>query len=187
MSETLTRHFEHEMEAIQEGKTTQEKVVEEGKKEIAKICEEFRPQEQAIGKELLGAVNEMQRKASVLGKCNKCGKGEIVVRRGKFGLFAACNAYPACANTFPLPKDAAVIATGKQCKHCSLPIVKVVRRGKRPFEMCLTPGCESKAGWGKNKQAAKAEAETKTEAKPEAGEKPKKKEKEKEKKERREK
>ncbi|MFH0973893.1 MAG: DNA topoisomerase, partial [Candidatus Micrarchaeota archaeon] len=159
MSDELTRHFEKEINEIQEGKTTQEKVVAEGKREIAKICDEFRSQEEAIGRELLGAVNEMQRKASVLGKCNKCGKGEIVVRRGKFGLFAACNAYPECKNTFPLPKDAAILATGKTCTFCSLPIVKVIRRGRRPFEMCLTPNCESKANWGNKRDAKKEEAQ----------------------------
>ncbi len=164
MSEELTRHFEKEMEAIQEGKTTQEKVVDEGKKEIARICAEFKPQEETIGKELLGAVNEMHRKAATLGKCDKCAKGEIVIRRGKFGMFAACNAYPECKNTFPVPRDAAIIATGKVCVHCKLPVVKVVRRGKRPFEMCLKPGCESKANWGNRNQVKKPETKTETTA-----------------------
>ncbi|MEM0475608.1 MAG: DNA topoisomerase I [Candidatus Norongarragalinales archaeon] len=160
MSEELTRHFEREMEAIQEGKTSESKVVEEGKREIARICAEFRLQEEAIGRELIGAVNEMQRKASVLGKCGKCEKGEIVVRRGKYGLFAACNAYPKCDNTFPLPRDAAVVATGKTCAHCRTPVVKVIRKGKRPFEMCLTPNCESKAEWSNKDQTLREKTKT---------------------------
>ncbi len=167
MSEKLTRHFEKEMDAIQEGKTTEQRVVDEGKREIAKICAEFKPKEETIGRELLGAVNEMHRKASVLGKCDKCAKGEIVVRRGKYGLFAACNAYPECKNTFPVPRDAAILATGKTCPHCKLPVVKVVRRGKRPFEMCLKPGCESKANWGNKNYKKKEEKEAKKEEKKE--------------------
>ena len=30
------------------------------------------------------------------------------------------------------------------------PIIKVIRKGKRPFEMCLTYSCSSKSSWNDN-------------------------------------
>jgi hypothetical protein len=41
--------------------------------------------------------------------------------------------------------------TGKICEKCGTPIVQVLRKGKRPFRMCLDPKCETKKDWGKKK------------------------------------
>ena len=38
-------------------------------------------------------------------KCDKCKDGEMVEKSGKRGKFLACNNYPKCKNTKPLPKD----------------------------------------------------------------------------------
>jgi len=37
-------------------------------------------------------------------KCPKCLKGDLVERNGKHGLFRACNAYPDCKFTQPIPQ-----------------------------------------------------------------------------------
>ena len=150
MPPDLTRHFESEMEEIQAEKKGKGEVLEEGQGILAKILGNFKKEEKQIGEELLEAVNATQRQASELGECNKCGKGKIILRRGKFGLFAACNRYPDCKNTFSVPKNALVKPAEKKCQFCSTPIITVIRKGRRPFEMCLTQNCESKKDWGKN-------------------------------------
>ncbi len=153
ISPDLTRHFESEMEEIQSEKKNKSEVLDEGREILGKILGEFKKDEKQIGEELLEAVNATQKQSSELGLCNKCGQGKMVLRRGKFGLFAACNRYPECQNTFSVPKNALIKPAGKKCQFCSTPIITVIRKARRPFEMCLTANCESKKDWGKGNWA----------------------------------
>lgn len=153
LSEDMTRGLEKEMDEIQEGKQSSDKVVADSRKELSSILSKFRPKEEEVGQELLKGLRSTQYAAAVLGKCNKCEKGMLVVRKSKFGYFVGCNAYPECRNLYPLPKEAIVKATGRTCEKCNTPIVTVIRKGKRPFRMCLDTKCETKKNWGKKEAA----------------------------------
>lgn len=59
---------------------------------------------------------------------------------------------PKCSTGFPLPHGATIQKTDKVCEHCGTPIITVIRKGKRPFRMCLLPECKSKEDWGKKKE-----------------------------------
>lgn len=154
LSEQLTRDFEKEMEDIQSGKITKEKVIAEGKVALEKILEKFRSKEESIGKELVDALKQTQKEESVLGPCNVCAKegrtGQLQIRKSRFGLFVGCGAYPACRNLYPLPKMALIKNMQKICPECGTPIVTVIRKGKRPFSMCIDTKCKTKESWGKN-------------------------------------
>ena len=166
LSEQLTRQFEKEMEEIQEGKTTKDKVVAEGKEMLIKILNKFRTAEEAIGKELLGALRQTQRDESILGPCPLCAKegrtGQLQIRRSQYGQFVGCGAYPNCRNIYPLPKDGLIKPMGKTCPECGTPIIKVIRKGKKPFEMCVDPKCKTKASWASNKNYQKPAAPSAT-------------------------
>ncbi len=58
---------------------------------------------------------------------------------------------PKCSCGYPLPGMATIQKTDKVCEHCKTPIITVIRKGRRPFRMCLFPECKSKEGWGKKK------------------------------------
>ena len=63
--------------------------------------------------------------------CEKCG-ARMIVRKSKFGRFAACPNYPKCRNTKPLadvkPEDAhAPSPTGEKCPECGADLV--MRKG----------------------------------------------------------
>lgn len=62
---------------------------------------------------------------------------------------------PSCQTGYPLPGMARIIAMGKVCDKCGTPMIQVIRKGKRPFKMCLDPKCETKADWGKKKKVPK--------------------------------
>jgi len=149
LSESLTRHFEKQMTEIEQKHATREQVESEGREKLVKIVKKFDKNALEIGRELLKAVNATQKQASVLGACPKCKQGNITIKKSRFGLFTACDRYPECKTTFPLPKNSLIKPTGKQCEHCNAPIVTVIRKGKRSFNMCLTPDCASKASWNK--------------------------------------
>ncbi|MGC8662212.1 MAG: DNA topoisomerase I [Candidatus Micrarchaeia archaeon] len=161
LNEALTRKLEEDMENIMHGKANKKEVIEEGKKIIEDIIKEFKANEEAIGKGLVKGLEDTA-KGEVLGKC-KCG-GELVIKRSKKGKnFVGCTRWPECSVTYPLPQAAKIVPTNKVCQYCHTPIVKVFRKGKRVFEMCLEPTCPSKKDWNKNvEKAEKTEKAKKT-------------------------
>ena len=81
--------------------------------------------------------------------CDKCGSG-MVIRRGRFGRFMACSAYPKCKNTAELPSSTNGDAqTGQQpqtetfCDKCGKPMA--VRRGRYGEFLACTgyPECKT--------------------------------------------
>ena len=99
--------------------------------------------EKKIGENLAEASYETDRKMSTIGKCKACG-GTLVIKKGKFGRFIACDKYPDCKATFKLPGGALVKPTTKVCEKCDYPMIQVIRRGKRPQDVCINPDCETK-------------------------------------------
>ena len=143
LDENLTRKFEEDMEAIREGKYKSEKVLDDAKKELTKIFEHFKKNEIKIGKSLAEATIETRTEENTLGLCPKCKEGNLMIKKGKFGFFAACSKYPDCDITLKLPKGL-IKNTKKMCDKCNYPIINVIRKGKRPQEICLNPECPSK-------------------------------------------
>ncbi len=181
LSEELTREFDKDMEEISKGTQKQEKVITSGKQVLTKITTEFKAKEKEIGTDLVKGLTDHREQAAVLGKCNKCKEKDLVIRKSKFGLFVGCNGYPNCKNLFPLPKQAMIQASEKVCEKCGTPIILVIRKGKRPFNMCLDPKCETKANWASNKpkeDGAEDKSAAKTKKKTTASKKPRAKKKE---------
>lgn len=144
VSENLTRHFEEELEQIRENKKKKEEVVDEVKDVLKKVLKVFKSSEEKIGKKLLKAVKETRAEQENLGLCPECKKGDLTIRRGKFGRFATCNTYPKCKITFSLPSNAMILPAKKLCETCNYPIIKVIKKATRPRETCLNKECKSK-------------------------------------------
>lgn len=149
LDEELTRHFEEELEKIQNKKKKPATILKEAKTVLKKILTDFKKKEKKIGEGLKEAIRVTRREASIIGPCPNCeGDMRILFSRKTKKFFAACNKYPDCKTTYPLPAGK-IVKTGKVCEKCNTPIIKVIRRAKRPFEMCLDPKCETKAHWNK--------------------------------------
>lgn len=146
LSAELTREFEEKMEEIRESKNDKEKVIEEAKETLKDILEEIEKHEEDIGSNLGEAVKLTRKKKRELGECPDCG-GTLKVIKTKKSQFVGCSGYPDCDNSFPLPQNAKIVNTKKSCKECDLPVIKVIRKGKRPFTMCIDPDCKTKEDW----------------------------------------
>ncbi|MBI2670718.1 DNA topoisomerase I [Candidatus Woesearchaeota archaeon] len=147
----LTRHFEKEMDQIQELKKNEQEVLEEAKKILIKTFKRFKENEIKIGKSLSEANIQTQNEQSIVGKCNLCaGNLKITYSKKNSQYFVACSKYPECKNTFSVPKKALIKPTNKVCNECGFPLVAVIRKGKRPFEYCINMGCNLKEEWRKN-------------------------------------
>ncbi|MEM4389725.1 MAG: DNA topoisomerase I [Candidatus Micrarchaeia archaeon] len=148
LDEKLTRSLEEKMNAIQEGKLAKEEVIAEGKALLQHILAEFKAREADIGRQLLAALKQTEEQQSLLGPCPACKTGSLRVMRARTGkAFAGCSGYPDCKNAYPLPQGARIKPLGRTCEYCGTPLIRVLRKGRRPFEMCLSPTCQSKRGW----------------------------------------
>lgn len=68
--------------------------------------------------------------------CEKCGS-PMVIKRGRFGRFIACSAFPKCRNARSI-----TIPTGAFCPECGGEIVEKTTRRKRIFYSCGNyPAC----------------------------------------------
>ena len=157
IDEELTRHFEMEMEEIQEEKKNGGEVLEEAKTVLVKILDGFKKKEKGIGDELIEATKESETKENTIGSCPACGKGTLMMKRGKFGRFIACSTYPECKATFKLPSNGFVKNTDKMCETCKHPVITVIRSAKKPQEVCINPDCPSKISAGARKQITENE------------------------------
>jgi DNA topoisomerase-1 len=154
LDEKLTRRIEEDMEKIQEGKLDKEEVIKEGKEILIQTLDRWKKEERKIGKELLEALKLTIEKENLVGTCDKCGKNLRIIRMKTGSQFIGCTGYPDCRNTYPLPGGALIKTTDKPCKECNKPMVQVIRKGKRRFEMCIDPLCPSKESWGKKKKTS---------------------------------
>ena len=146
VDETLTRHFEEEMERIRENKSSPQKVLDEARENITKIINEVISKQQELGKKLAGASAIAQRELEKLGACPKCEDGQIVIRTAKKTKkrFAACNNYPNCKNIYPLPQLGKVEKTDNPCPECKSPVVILLTKNKKPWRLCINPQCPTK-------------------------------------------
>ena len=140
-----TALLEEDMDRIAKGEKKEEDVVDEGKRMLLDALKLFDSNRQKIAEEMKSALGVMNA-SNVLGKCPVDG-GDMVVRRSRIGKqFVGCTNYPKCTNTYPLPQHALVIPTGKVCKYCGAPIVKLVLGKGRAFETDLNIKCREGKG-----------------------------------------
>ncbi len=143
IDEKLTADFENDMEKIRESKLEQDKVIVKAEKFLKDLLTDFKKKEKVIGKEIMGSLQETLDAQNYMGPCSKCKEGKLMVRKGKFGRFIACDQYPECKNTFNLPKTGMIKYDGKECEQCKHPMIEV-GTGRRKANICINPECPSK-------------------------------------------
>ncbi len=159
--EGLTKEFEDDMEQIQEldkkeeQVKREEKIIESAKKTITKIIEDFEKHKEKVGKELLDAnvkFRERQKIENQIMTCPKCKKGHLAITYSKKTkrFFIACDAYPDCKNTFPLPPNGVIKKTDKVCEECGYPMLMRLKKGRKPWIFCFNPDCPTNESWAKN-------------------------------------
>ncbi|PIN83990.1 DNA topoisomerase I, partial [Candidatus Micrarchaeota archaeon CG11_big_fil_rev_8_21_14_0_20_47_5] len=156
LDEEMTRNIEEEMEKIQLGEIEEGRVIEDGKEILSKTLEHFVSVEKTIGKTLSSGLVAKRTSDSLLGKCSCGGDLRAIISRAK-KRFVGCSNYPKCTLTYPLPQEGKIEPLGSICEKCKTPQIKVTRKGRRPFLMCLLPTCETKKDWGKPKNASNAQ------------------------------
>lgn len=149
VDEKMTRKLEEEMNAITTGKKDKEEVIEHGKEVLLHILEEFRRNEEEIGKELLNSLKETEKELTVIGKCKCGGDLRIIYNKKSKSYFVGCSNYPNCKVTYSLPRGYLFKPANEVCPYCGVPMVAIKKKGtkRRWGKICINPDCP-----GKNKK-----------------------------------
>ncbi len=153
IDENLTRKMEDEIESLQDisgvsgKKSKEDEIVKSAENTIKSIADNFKSQEDAIGKSLASGLEverQKEREAGLLNTCPKCGKGQLRITYSKKTkrYFISCSAYPECTFTSPLPPNSLIKKSDKVCESCGFPKLLAIRKGKRPWEFCFNQNCE---------------------------------------------
>ena len=147
-SHEMTSELETSMDAISEGKTSKENVVDESRDVLRRVYENLTEAE----KEFADIVWDGIRGDETLGKCPESGHNLIIRRNRKSGKrFVGCEGYPECRVTYPLPQKGTIIPLHTQCDACGSPEIKVLG-GKRPWVTCINMDCPKKQEQRENKE-----------------------------------
>ncbi|MDY6771159.1 MAG: DNA topoisomerase I [Candidatus Nanohaloarchaea archaeon] len=147
LSPELTRAFEKQMDAIRAGDKTREDVLDNAKETLTDILETFKNNENDIGEQLVEAIDKRREKERQLGPCQECDDGTLRIIKTNNGRFVGCSNYPDCENSYPLPGSGKIKGLKNACDECGKPRIKVIRKGKKPYYMCIDPDCPTKDDW----------------------------------------
>lgn len=137
VSVELTRKFEEEMEAVQNGKKRREEILKEAEEKLRNILSKFKINEDGIGREILKAIKMLDTRENVIGKCTCGGDLRIIQSKKTKKRFIGCTNYPECEISFPLPQNGRIRILSKKCE-CGMHLISV-KKGKKPWRFC--PKC----------------------------------------------
>jgi DNA topoisomerase-1 len=143
----LTASFEEEMEQVRKRKKEMDKVIKEAKQLLEKILNEFKKNEDYIGKFLSERYIESVRESKIVGKCPECGNDLLVIVSKSSGKrFIGCSNYKnGCTFSSPLPQKGSVYLTEKNCKECGSPMIMIKYKGRKPFLSCVNMKCKTRS------------------------------------------
>jgi DNA topoisomerase-1 len=158
-SPNMTAELEVDMDGIANGDLDKNEVIDISRKALKEIVKILNSKKEEIGKEIRESIKE----DGIVGKCPdpNC-NGDLIIRSSfkTHKKFIGCSNYPDCKKTFSLPQNGLIITTDQTCKICGYPIVKIIKKGKRPWELCINPDCPTKNENYKNYKNKKASSET---------------------------
>lgn len=135
----MTAELEKEMDAIAEGATSPEKVVDRSREMLGAIMVALKAKEQEVGEGIRDGIRE----GKIMGTCPKCGESLRIIRAKKSKKrFVGCSGYPKCSNAYPLPQFGEIVPLGQVCEDCGSPRIKVL--SGKSWEMCIDPSCPTK-------------------------------------------
>lgn len=150
ISVRLTSELEGEMEGIELGQLEKGAVIDSAIKELGPSLEAIKGREGEIGRSLSrGAISALALRRAV-GDCPACGTGRLTIiyskKSGK--RFVGCSNYSQgrCSYSAPLPqRPYTVRPTRARCRECGWPVLAVLKRGRRPWRLCVNKACPAKA------------------------------------------
>jgi DNA topoisomerase I len=148
----LTRKLEERMHKIQQGTETRENTVRDAINVLRQVTTELKDNEKTLCENLSQAIRRAKLEERTVGTCPKCRNGRLVILHSKKTgkRFVGCTNYfeSICEAAFPLPQSGKIKPSGKKCRGCGWPVLRVRMKKKRFWNLCLNPDCQLKKHWG---------------------------------------
>ena len=144
----LTRELEERMNKIQLNSEKRENILVNAVEILKPVVEKLKENEKVIGEQLSKAIKRARIEERTIGTCPVCKTGKLMIlysrKTGK--RFIGCTNYfkNLCKTSFPLPQRGTVRPTGRNCRRCNWPTVRVKIKGRRPWTLCFNPDCPLK-------------------------------------------
>lgn len=127
----MTSKLEKDMDEISEGKIKEDFVIQESREMLDGVFKDMDKNKELISESLRNGLYEDR----IVGTCKKC-SSDLIIRKSKKGSrFIGCSGYPKCDFSLPLPKSGQIVVTDKQCEQHGLYFIKIVTKGKRPWDI----------------------------------------------------
>lgn len=127
----MTSKLEKDMDEISEGKIKEDFVIKESRDMLDEVFKDMTKNKDLISESLRNGLYEDR----IIGTCQKCSSDLIIRKSRKGSRFIGCSGYPNCDFTLPLPKVGQIVVTEKQCQDHGLFYIKIVNKGKRPWDI----------------------------------------------------
>ncbi|MBU4292448.1 MAG: DNA topoisomerase I [Actinobacteria bacterium] len=153
-SPDMTSELEMDMDGIARGDETKDEVVEKSREMLKDVMVNLKNVKADISQEIKKAVKE----DFIIGKCRqKDCDGNLIVRVSKKSKkrFIGCSAYPKCTSTFSLPQLGMILPTKDKCKRCDYPVIRIITKGRKPWDLCINGDCPGKDEKYKNYKSKK--------------------------------
>lgn len=126
----FTAQMETALDDVEKGTTDYLGMLEEFYEDFEETLTKAKEDMQGVKIRLPGDITELL--------CEKCGK-RMVRMNGRFGEFLACEGYPECKNTKPVPP----LNTGVACPKCGAEVIeKKSRKGYTFYGCSAWPACD---------------------------------------------
>lgn len=146
ISSELTREIEAQMNSIRAKGEKRDKMIAETIDKVKEIVRELKNKEDEVGERLTQAVRRITAEEKTIGNCPACegGKLLIVYSRSTGKRFVGCTNYfkGMCKASFPLPQKGIMNASGKSCRRCGWPTLKLRSKWKHVRTLCFNPECQ---------------------------------------------
>lgn len=136
----MTASLEIDMNAIADGKQTLEETVNESRQMLTQVMNTLEKEKDKIKI----SIQKAHKEEKTVGNCPKCGKAMIIRTSKNAKRFVGCTGYPECKNTYSLPQKGGITTIDKACTVCHAPMIKLIIKGKKPWNLCINSNCPSK-------------------------------------------
>ncbi len=155
-----TRGLEQALEAIQDGKSNRDQVLQKTKDLLNSVLPKIQEHQSEIGMSLTSSLKKSWFDERMLGPCPDCDGGQLMLIYSPKTRkrFVGCSNYKkGCKTSFPLSARGKIVPLNKTCPHCGYPMIRIYFSPKRRMSSCVNwlncPG--AKIGKTKKKQERK--------------------------------
>ena len=131
----MTARLEEDMDRITKKEISKQAVVSESREMLSNVLKDFIANKQKI----VEVINSSARKGDIVGTCPEH-HTDLIILKSRDSAKIKCTT-DNCKIDFYVPPNALIKVEEKTCPDCSLPLIRIIRKGQAPETRCMNPSC----------------------------------------------